>query len=93
MDIVKSTARNIFFRQFKSFRPLYGNFRNDHVMLRELTRASGFVLADEKKMTVFLCPTITVQPKFRENIQLFLDQAIRRYRGIKRKKTGIQAME
>ena len=75
MDIVKITARNIFFRQFKSFRPLYGNFRNDHVMLRELTRAPGFVLADEKRMTVFLCPAITVQPKVRENIQLFLDQA------------------
>lgn len=75
MDIVKITARNIFFRQFESFRPLYGNFRNDHVMLRELTRAPGFVLTDEKKMTVFLCPAITVQPKIRKNLQLFLDQA------------------
>jgi hypothetical protein len=75
MDIVKITARNIFFRQFESFRPPYGNFRNDHVMLRELTRAPGFVLADEKKMTVFLCPAITVQPKVREKLQLFLDQA------------------
>jgi len=75
MDIVKITARNIFFRQFESFRPLYGNFRNDHVMLRELTRAPGFALAGGKKMTVFLCPAITVQPKVREKLQLFLDQA------------------
>jgi hypothetical protein len=44
-------------------------------MLRELTRVPVFVLADEEKMTVFLCPAITVQPKVRENIQLFLDQA------------------
>ncbi len=75
MDIVKITARNIFFNLFEKFRPSYGNFRNDHVMLRELTRAPGFVSADEEKIMVFLCPPLTVQPKVRETLQLFLDQA------------------
>lgn len=47
----------------------------NHVMLRELARAPGFVSADAEKITVFLCPPITVQPKVRENLQLFLDQS------------------
>lgn len=75
MDIVKITARNIFFRLFEKFRPLYNNFRNDHVMLRELTRAPGFVTIGKEKITVELFPAITVQPKGRQAFQLFLDQA------------------
>ena len=74
MDIVKITARNIFFRLFEKFRPLYNNFRNDHVMLRELTRAPGFVNIDREKIIVELFPAITVQPKVRQALLLFLEQ-------------------
>ena len=75
MDIVKISARNIFFGLFEKFRPLYNNFRNDHVMLRALTRAPGFVTIGKEKITVELFPAITVQPKVRQAFQLFLDQA------------------
>ena len=75
MDIVKISARNIFFGLFEKFRPLYNNFRNDHVMLRALTRAPGFVTIGKEKITVELFPAITVQPKVRQTFQLFLDQA------------------
>jgi len=75
MDIVKITARNIFFKLFGNFRPLYNNFRNDHVLLRELTRAPGFVTIGKEKITVELFPAITVQPKARQAFQLFLEQA------------------
>lgn len=75
MDIVKITARNIFFKLFESFRPAYNNFRNDHAILRELTRAPGFVSCKDGKTTVFLHPALTIQPKVREKLQLFLDLA------------------
>jgi hypothetical protein len=75
MDIVKITARNIFFNLFKNFRPTYGNFRNDHVMLRELTRAPGFLSCEDGKTTVLLRPALTIQPKVREKLQHFLDMA------------------
>jgi len=43
MDALRITARNIFFRLHEQFRPLYNNYRDDHVMLRILTRASGLI--------------------------------------------------
>ena len=49
------------------------NFRNDHAILRELTRAPGFVSCKDGKTTVFLHPALTIQPKVREKLQLFLD--------------------
>ena len=73
MDIVKITARNIFFKLFEKFRPTYNNFRNDHAILRELTRAPGFVSCKDGKTTVFLHPALAIQPKVREKLQLFLD--------------------
>ena len=75
MDIVKITARNIFFRLFESFRPVYNNFRNDHAILRELTRSPGFMSCKDGRSTVFLHPALTTQPKVREKLQLFLDLA------------------
>ena len=36
------------------FRPLYGNHRNDHVMLRQLTRADGFLHRDGQTVYVRL---------------------------------------
>ena len=74
MDIVKITARNIFFKLFGGFRPTYNNFRNDHAILRELTRAPGFVSSKDGRTTVILHPALTIQPKVREILQLFLDQ-------------------
>jgi len=75
MDIVRITARNIFFKLFGSFRPTYNNFRNDHAILRELTRAPGFVSCKDGRTTVILHPALTIQPKVREKLQLFLAQA------------------
>lgn len=73
MDTIKITARNIFFSSFSQFRPIYKNFRNDHAVLRELTHASGFFCVNEHEIEITLYPAITVQPKVREKIQLFLD--------------------
>jgi hypothetical protein len=43
MDAIKITARNVFRRLLEIFRPLYGNYRDDHLLLRLLTRCSGIV--------------------------------------------------
>ena len=43
MDALKITARNVFRRLFEVFRPLYDNYRDDHLLLRLLTRCSGIV--------------------------------------------------
>ena len=43
MDMLKITARNIFYKLLEVFRPLYDNFRDDCALLREITRLSGIV--------------------------------------------------
>lgn len=43
LDAVRVTAANMFADLAGIFRPIYGNYRNDHVMLRNLTRADGFL--------------------------------------------------
>jgi hypothetical protein len=43
LDAVRIAASNMFAGLAARFRPLYGNHRNDHVMLRQLTRADGFL--------------------------------------------------
>jgi len=43
MDALRITARNTFRRLLEIFRPIYDNYRDDHVMLRTLTRAPGLV--------------------------------------------------
>ncbi len=47
MDALRITARNAFHRLLEHFRPMYGNYRDDHVQLRTLTRSSGIIWADD----------------------------------------------
>jgi hypothetical protein len=43
LDALRITASNMFADLLAVFRPIYGNYRNDHAMLRQLTRADGFL--------------------------------------------------
>ncbi len=43
MDALLITAHNMFQAMMDIFRPIYGNYRDDHVMLRTLTRTDGFI--------------------------------------------------
>ena len=43
LDAVRIAASNMFASLLSVFRPLYDNRRNDHAMLRNLTRAPGFL--------------------------------------------------
>lgn len=43
LDALRITASNMFASLMTVFRPIYKNYRNDHLMLRQLTRADGFL--------------------------------------------------
>ncbi|GAH19511.1 unnamed protein product [marine sediment metagenome] len=43
MDAIRLSSLNIFYCLMDIFRPLYNNYRDDHVILRELTRAMGII--------------------------------------------------
>ncbi|MEI8191091.1 MAG: putative transposase, partial [candidate division NC10 bacterium] len=54
LDALRIAASNMFAALAARFRPLYGNHRNDHVMLRQLTRADGFLHRDGQTVYVRL---------------------------------------
>ena len=74
MDVIKITARNMFYIRLSPFRKLYDNLRDDHVILRNLSRSVGFVLFDSQTVEVTLLPTMHYSPALRIHIQRFLDQ-------------------
>ena len=43
MDAIRLNSLNIFYCLMDIFRPLYNNYRDDHVILRELTRAMEII--------------------------------------------------
>lgn len=46
MDALRITARNVFYALLGEFRPLYDNYRDNHVLLRTVTRSSGIIWTD-----------------------------------------------
>ena len=57
MDAVKITARNIIYQLLEIFRPIWNNYRNDLVILRELITAMGHIEETETTIIIQLNPT------------------------------------
>ena len=72
MDIIKITAHNIFLLAFKPFKEKYNNYRDDHLIFREITRSSGIVKINDingLEITVNLFPKVEIYPKERKILQ------------------------
>ena len=74
MDVVKIIARNIFYKSIESFKNLYNNYRDDHVIYRNLTQADGCINYGEYIVEVILFPTVQYAPKTRDIIDEYLLQ-------------------
>ena len=72
MDAIKITARNIFYSLIAKFRPCLGNYRDDHQLLRELTRAPGHIEYRDNFLSIQLLPDRNFQPQQRNAITGFL---------------------
>jgi hypothetical protein len=71
-DALRITASTLFGLLVDDFRPLYRNYRHDHVLLRQLTRASGFIHRDGDTVVVQLWLKGTHQPAQLKAIHRFL---------------------
>ncbi len=72
MDIIKITAHNMFLLAFKPFKEKYNNYRDDHLIFREITRSSGIVKINDMnslEMMVNLFPKVEIYPKERKILQ------------------------
>jgi hypothetical protein len=74
MDAVKITARNIIYQLLEIFRPIWNNYRNDLVVLRELITAMGHIEEAETTIIIYLNPTRQFSKKEKTKIALFCFQ-------------------
>jgi len=74
VDAIKITARNIFYQTFEPFRQRYDNYRDDHVIFRNLTQAGGYISFQHQQVVLTLYPTMCHQPHLRRVIEDFLQQ-------------------
>jgi len=74
MDAIRISSRNIFCKLAMEFRPLYNNHRDDHFIVRELTRSPGIIHKRDGIAHVMLMPTMQFQPATRNIVQTFLAQ-------------------
>lgn len=74
MDSIKILTRNMFYVMLEPFKQLYDNYRDDHVLFRNLTRAHGCIRLGERYVDVTLFPTAHYQPKVRRIIETVLNK-------------------
>ena len=72
MDAIRITSRNVFIVPFRIFRARYGNFRDDHVIFRQLTRSPGFIQVCPDRLDVYLMPSLDLAAAQRSRIEDFL---------------------
>ena len=72
MDCIKITARNLFIRLLELFRQHYDNRRDDHVILRQLTRSPGVLHLDHGRLVLSLWHCAELPPATRESMRTFL---------------------
>ena len=72
MDAIRISCRNIFCKLAMEFRPRYNNYRDDHFIVRELTRSSGIIEPRDGIAKIHLLPTMQFPPATRKIVQEFL---------------------
>ncbi len=65
MDCIKIIARNIFYKTIALFKDKYDNFRDDHVLFRNVTQGHGVIKTNKEDVNVTVFPTAHLQPKIR----------------------------
>ena len=74
MDCIKIIARNIFYKALEPFKEKYDNYRDDHVIFRNLTQAHGVVSFSHETVNVTIFPTAYLQPKVRKIVEEVFQQ-------------------
>ncbi len=64
----------MFQNMFRHFRPIYGNYRNDHAMLRMLTRTDGFIWSEDEVVQIRLWLKGRFQTHQKKAFQSFIDR-------------------
>jgi len=60
MDALKLIARNVFYQSLQPFKEKYNNYRDDHVLFRNLTHAHGTMILHAEEVEVYLFPPLII---------------------------------
>jgi hypothetical protein len=71
-DAIRITCCNIHLAAMDLYRRHYDNRRDDHLLLRMLTQAPGFLSVRDGVIHITLVPTLNVQPKARAALRAFI---------------------
>jgi hypothetical protein len=74
MDSIKILARNMFYLMLEPFKKLYNNYRDDHVLFRNLTRSHGCIRIEGNVIEVILFPTVLYQPKVYKIVKTIIEE-------------------
>jgi hypothetical protein len=73
MDAIKILARNIFYNKIELFKELYNNFRDDHVIFRNLIQSPGYLIEKDNIIEAYILPTKNYSDKLKRIIKKVLD--------------------
>jgi hypothetical protein len=74
MDALKLIARNSFYQALQPFKNEYNNYRDDHVLFRNLTHANGIIISSNNMVEIQLFPTAHYTPALRNIIKNILNK-------------------
>ena len=68
MDVVKIIAHNIFYLKFNEFKEQYNNYRDDHMIFRELSRVDAILTQKENYSEFSMIPKMKIPPQIEKII-------------------------
>ena len=74
MDALKLIARNSFYQTMQPFKKKYNNYRDDHVLFRNLTHANGIMISSRNMVEIQLFPTAHYTPALQNIINDILNK-------------------
>ena len=74
MDALKLIARNSFYQMLQPFKKEYNNYRDDHVLFRNLTHANGIMISSRNMVEIQLFPTAHYTPALQNTINNILNK-------------------
>jgi hypothetical protein len=73
MDVLKITARNLFYQALQPFKKAYDNYRDDHDYFRRLTQCPGVMEVRAQEIVVHLMPPTNYGGELRKAVVQTLD--------------------
>jgi len=74
MDVLKISARNLFYQALQPFKKAYDNYRDDHDHFRQLTQSPGVLEVRSEQILIHLLPRTNYGGELRKAVNQTLDQ-------------------